>query len=303
MPIQKNIPQKKLNVNVADAISEFQSVMKEFKLRKDIYRIIFRGKGLEFESYRDFSPDEDASDIDWKASSRAQKLLAKQYKEERDLKIMFLVDVGNNMVFGSGEKLKCEYVTELVAAFSKIILESNDRVGIYLFSDRVKYFISPKLGERHFQFMIDLLSTPKTYGGTTDIDLAIDYAMRYLTSSINSVILISDFLRISKDTEKAIDLLSNRFETVIIRVKDILDLTLPDVEGEIVVESPVNGEQIVVNPKVVKSSYEKYAFEQSKAVEDIFKNSEADYLDLLTNKSFAIPLAMFLKERLDRKAR
>jgi len=290
-----------LNVNVADAITEFKAVMKEFRLRKDIYRIIFRGKGLEFESYRTFSPDDDASDIDWKASSRAQQLLVKQYKEERDLKIMFLVDVGSNMIFGSEEKLKCEYVTELVAAFAKIILENNDRVGLYLFSDRVKQFITPKLGERHFQFMIDLLSNPKTYGGMTQIDLAIDYAMKYLTNSINSVILISDFLRVTKETEKAIDLLSQRFETVIIRVKDILDLTLPDVEGEIIVESPASGQQIVVNPKVAKASYEKYAYEQSKAVEEIFKKSQADYLDLVTNKSFAVPLALFLKERLERK--
>lgn len=292
---------RNLNVNIADAITEFQSVMKEFRLRKDIYRIIFRGKGLEFESYRDFSPDDDASDIDWKASSRSQKILVKQYKEERDLKIMFLVDVGSNMIFGSGDKLKCEYITELIAAFSKIILEANDRVGLFLFSDRVKNFIPPKLGERHFQFMIDLLSNSESYGGVTDMDAGIDAAMKYLDSSINSVILISDFLRISKETEKAVDLLSHRFETVIIRVKDLLDLTLPDVEGEIIVENPTSGNQMIVNPKIAKKSYERYAFEQSKVVEEIFKRSEADYLDLITNKSFAVPLALFLKERLERK--
>src|SRR3989344_6225949 len=136
-----------LNVNIADAITEFQSVMKEFRLRKDIYRIIFRGKGLEFEAFRDFTPDDDASDIDWKTSSRARKLLVKQYKEERDLKIMFLIDVGSNMIFGSGQKLKCEYITELVAAFSKLIMDSSDKVGFFLFSDELKHYIKPKSGE------------------------------------------------------------------------------------------------------------------------------------------------------------
>jgi len=150
--------QRRLNVDVVGAITEFQSVMKQFRLRKDIYKIIFRGKGLEFEAFRDFTPDDDASDIDWKTSSRARKLLVKQYKEERDLKIMFLIDVGNNMVFGSGQKLKCEYITELVAAFSRIILDNNDQVGFFLFSDKVKHFIPPRVGENHFQFFVDLLS-------------------------------------------------------------------------------------------------------------------------------------------------
>jgi uncharacterized protein (DUF58 family) len=292
---------KRLNVDVASSISEFLAVMKEFRLKRDIYRLIFRGKGLEFEAFRDFSPDDDAEVIDWKTSSRAQKLLVKQYKEERDLKIMFLIDVGSNMIFGSGQKLKCEYITELVAAFSKLIMDSSDKVGFFLFSDELKHYIKPKSGEKHFQFFIDLLSSADTYGGVTNLDLGLDFAMRYLDKSINSVILISDFLRISKDTEKRINLLSSLYETVIIRVRDLLDVTLPNVEGEITLENPATGEQVVVNPKIARANYEKHAREQSKFVEDIFKKSQADYLDLITTKSFSVPLAIFLKQRIDKK--
>jgi len=298
----KKAPQKvRLNVDIAGAISEFLSVMKEFRLKRDIYKIIFRGKGLEFESYRDFAPDEDASFIDWKASSRAQKLLVKQYKEERDLKIFFLIDVGNNMVFGSGSKLKCEYVTEMVAAFSKLIMEANDRVGFFLFSDKLKHFIQAKSGERHFHFFIDILTNPETYGGVTNIDESLDYCMRYLDKSVSSVILVSDFLRVSYETEKKLGLLSNMFETIAIRVRDPLDFTMPDVNQEIVLENPSTREQVIVNPRVAKGAYERYAQEQAKFVEKMFNKSQADHLDLFTNRNFAIPLAMFLKQRIDKK--
>ncbi len=293
--------ERRLNVDIATSISEFLSVMKEFRLRRDFYKIIFRGKGLEFEAYRDFAPDDDASSIDWKASSRAQKLLVKQYKEERDLKIMFLIDVGSSMVFGSTEKLKCEFVTELSAAFTKLIMEANDRVGFFLFNDNVRYFIEPKGGERHFQFLVDILSQAETYGGVTNIDKALDFAMRYLNKSISSVILISDFLKVSRETEKKISLLSNQFETIIIRVRDPLDITLPDIEGEITLENPLTHEQVIVNPRVARRTYEKYAWEQAKLVEEMFKKSQVDYLDLVTDKPFSIPLALFLKERLERK--
>lgn len=296
-----NNKKPKLNVDVASGISEFQSVMKQFHLKRDIYRIIFRGKGLEFESFRDFTPDDDASEIDWKTSSRAQKLLVKKYKEERDLKIMFLIDVGSSMVFGSTEKLKCEYITELVAAFSKIIMDSGDRVGFFLFGDHVKHFISPRTGEKHFQFFIDLLSSSENYGGVTNIDAAIDYAMKYLKSNINSVILISDFLKVSRETEKQLSLLSHKFETIAIRVRDPLDITLPDIDGELMIQNPLTGEQMVINPKIARGSYERYAAEQAKAVEEMLTKSEADHLDLVTSESFPVPLALFLKRRIEEK--
>lgn len=299
--LTKKTQKFRLNVDVPTAISEFLAVIKEFRLKKDFYKIIFRGKGLEFESYRDFAPDDDASSIDWKASSRTQKLLVKQYLEERDLKVFFLIDIGNNMVFGSTNKLKCEYNTELVAALSKLIMEAGDRVGFFLFSDTVKHFIQPKRGDRHFQFFIDILTHPETYGGITNIDSALDFAMQYLNKSVSSVIIISDFLRVSMQTEKKLTFLSNMFETLVIRVRDPLDFTLPDVDQEIVLENPLTHEQVIVNPKVAKASYETYAREQAKFVEEMFKKSGADYLDLVTAKSFAIPLAMFLKERIEKK--
>jgi len=298
--IQKKLEARRLNLDVAEAITEFEAIMKAFRLKKDMYKLLFRGKGLEFEAYRDFSPDDDASDIDWKASSRTQKLLVKQYKEERDLKIMFMIDVGNNMVFGSSNKLKCEYIAELVAAFARLIMDNNDRVGFVLFSDQVKMFIDCRGGEKHFQFLVDTLSKSESYGGVTNLDACIDYAMRYLDNSINSVILISDFLRVTRETEKSINLLSNRFETIILRVRDPLDMTLPDIEGEIVLENPQNHQQVIVNPKIARRVYEKYAYEQAKIVEGIFKKTEADYLDLYTDKFFPMPLALFLKERAEK---
>ena len=74
---------EKLNVDIPRAISDFEAAAKEFELKEKIYKIIFRGKGLDFDRYRDYAPDEDATSIDWKASKRANKLIAKQYIEER----------------------------------------------------------------------------------------------------------------------------------------------------------------------------------------------------------------------------
>lgn len=289
--------ERRLNVDIDGSVNEFKSMLREFMLKKK--KVIFKGKGLEFEGYRDFTFDDDAGDIDWKSSLRAQKLLVKQYKEERDLNIMFLIDVGSNMVFGSTEKIKCEFATELIAAFADLILNSEDKIGFFLFSDTITHFFNCKGGDKHFRFFMDILSNGLNYGGETNLDQALDFAVNYLDNSISSVIIVSDFLSITKETEKKLNFLADRFETIAIQIRDPLDITLPEIEGEIVLENPSSSKQLLVNPKITKNAYEKYVFEQEKIIKQIFEKSGADYLSLLTDKPFAPSLAMFLKQRME----
>ncbi|MFH1787376.1 MAG: DUF58 domain-containing protein [archaeon] len=290
----------KLNIDIAGSIIELESILREFRLKKEIYELFFRGKGLEFDGYRDFAPDDDATRIDWKASMRAQKTLVKRYVEERDLRIMFLIDVGENMIFGSTEKIKCEFITELVAAFAKVLLNTNDRIGFILFGNRVNHFVDCKAGEKQFEIFIETLSDSKNYGGITNLDHVLDFSMDYLDKSVSAIVLISDFLRITSETEKKLSILAHKFETIAIRVRDPLDFTLPEIEGEIVLEDSETHQQVIINPNVARKTYEKNAMEQSKIVENIFKNVELDNLDLFTDESFAPSLAEFLKERVGR---
>ena len=275
--------------------------MKEFDLRNKIYRIIYRGKGLEFEDYQDYSPDDDASNIDWKASLRAQKTIVKRYKEERDLEIMFVIDISENMILGSVDKLKCEYVAELVTALSHLIITSNDKIGYLLFSDKVREFVPPNRGFNHFYRFIDKLSDPEIYGGSSEINEAFKFALDNFKKPIQAVIFVSDFIRMREDDslKDNLFLISNKFETTAIMVKDLLDKSLPMVDRELVVEDPVSGQQILINPKRAGKIYERNALEQENFVRDIFKKSNVDLLRITTDKDFVFPLSMFLMERVE----
>jgi len=293
--------EKKLNLDIAGTVSEFERLMREFLIRRVLYRIIFRGKGLEFDSYRDFSPDDDAGDIDWKASARANKLLAKQYIEERDLKFIFVIDVGENMLFGSEEKLKCEYAAEAAAALSHLILNSNDAVGFVFFSEDIIKIVLPKKGMKQFSIFVDELSNPLLYGGNSDVKKALDSLLEYLNDSINAVIILSDFIRMDKDTSQTLDLFSRRFETIAIMIKDSLDKTFPKIGGEIIIEDPKTKEQMIINPAVAKKAYEKNALEQDSMVKKIFTECGIDFLEVMTNEHIALKLAEFLKERVEKR--
>ena len=129
------------------------------------YLSAFKGKGLEFEDYREYTTNDDARLIDWKASVRSNKLLVKEFVEERNLNVFFLIDVSSSMVFGSTRKLKNEYTAELAASMCYAILMAGDSVGFALFADRIVDKVKPDIGMKQFFTFSRALVNPKSYGG------------------------------------------------------------------------------------------------------------------------------------------
>jgi len=291
----------KINADIDDAIVSLRSVLKNFSLRRKLYQTLVRGRGLEFESFREYSPQDDASLIDWKASSKSNKLFVKQYREERNQKIIFAVDVGGNMVSGSEEKLKCEYAAEVLGALSHLILGGGERVGFLFFSDKVNQFVLPRAGMKQFSMFIDELTNANSYGGSSNISNVLDFISKHVKETISSVILVSDFISFDDESRKNLSLLSSRYETIALMIKDKLDLTLPDISREVIIEDPKTGQQMIVNPSVAKKLYERNAIEQERKFADVCRNQNVDLLKLMTDKPFASELAMFLKGRTSRK--
>lgn len=294
---------QKLNTDIPGAISEFQAAMKEFLLKRRLYRLLLRGKGLEFEAYRQYAPDDDASTIDWKASKRANNLVVKQYRDERNLKVVFLVDMSENMVSGSAEKLKCEYAAEVVAAFSHLIVSTGDKPGYIFFSDTVKDYMKPAGGTKHFAHFADYITNTSKYGGYCDLKKGFEFLINYVSPAVESVILVSDFVTFDETMKKDLSLLANKFEVTVLMVRDPLDTTLPDFTSEVVIEDPQSGEQLLVNPRVAKRAYEELAKEQEDLVRQACLQNNIDLLEMNTSRPFVPTLSEFLKTRIKKKTR
>lgn len=293
--------ERRLNADVPGRISELSAAMKEFILKYRLYRILLRGKGLEFEAYRGYAQDDDAETIDWKASARANSLLVKQYRDERNLKVVFLVDTGENMVFGSEKRLKCEYAAEIVAAFSHLIISTGDKAGLALFSDKIKEYIKPSGGDKHFHLLVDRLTIASNYGRASNLSSAFDFSLDYISKGVDSVIIVSDFIYYNDSLKKKLHSIANKFETVLIMVRDPLDMELPKVSSEIVIEDPQTNQQLTLNPKVAAEIYKKISEKKLEALRKACLSGGIDLLELYTNEPFVPSLAAFLKGRLKRK--
>jgi uncharacterized protein (DUF58 family) len=294
------VEKRRLNADIASSVAQLQSIIKQFEKKQKLYRIIIRGKGLEFEAYRNFTADDDAGLIDWKASTRANKLLTKQFKEERDKKIMFLIDVSENMVSGSTEKLKCEYAAEVSGALAHMIMNGGDKAGFLYFNEEITKNIRPSRGDRHFGQFLDDVTNAENYKGGSNLKMALDFAFNYFPRATASVVIVSDFAIFDEETKKSMVLVSRRFETLLISVKDPIDKTLPDFSDEVVIEDPKTGQQMIVNPAIAKQIYEQQMIEDAKFLKKTCDVNNIDLLELMTDKPFVPSLAAFLKERIVR---
>ncbi len=288
---------KKMIVDYPAAINGFAGAMRNFPVKKILYRPIFRGRGVEFDSYRSFEPDDDASFIDWKASLRTNTLLAKKYIEERDLYVYFFIDVSNSMLFGSRDKLKAEYTAEVVAALAHLILEAGDKIGLVLFNNEIVKFVPPANGKKHFFMISQILSDSKFYGGDFSMDTPLDYVLKMVKTDYTIFIIVSDFIKMHKTVEMKLKMLSAKFETLAIMVRDPLDESLPLTNVQLSVSDPYSNRQIIIDPKIAYVQYKKSVMEQKKRLKELFIRTGVDLLELNTEKDFYLSLALFLKKR------
>ncbi len=259
------------------------------------YASAFKGNGLEFANYREYTQNDDASRIDWKASSRAKQLLVKEFVEERNLNVHFLLDVSSKMVMGSSKKLKCEYAAELISSLAYTVLKTGDFVGLTMFSDKITKQVLPQTGLKQFHLVLDALSNLSYYYGGSNIGNVLRYAFDTFEER-SLVILISDFIN-HDDFSKELKLVSKKFDFIGFMIRDPIDVKLPDIKNQVLLEDPLTGERILVTPKKFKKLYEEEVSKEIRSLRRMFKDSGADFLELYTNDSFIKNLVEFFNRR------
>ncbi|MEK6856604.1 MAG: DUF58 domain-containing protein, partial [Nanoarchaeota archaeon] len=234
------------------------------------YQTAFRGSGLEFYGFRKYTPDDDASKIDWKASTRANDLLIREYIEERNLSVFFLLDASSTMLFGTRNKIKAQYAAELVASMSFAIIHSSDSVGLGMFNKTLVKNFLPASGERQYYNILTNLVNLNLYENGFDLAKPIKYYTEVLPRG-SLFFIVSDFIGLKGDDWiKALKVACRKLDVVGIMIRDVRDRLLPDEYGEIVLESPEDDRKKIVNPAAIKHAYESYVKREEERIVEIF---------------------------------
>ena len=92
-----------------------------------------RGEGMEFHQLRDYRQDDSPRRIDWPASARCRRLIAREYQDERDQQIVFLLDCGARMRAHDGELSHFDHTLNALLLLAYVALRQGDAVGLATF--------------------------------------------------------------------------------------------------------------------------------------------------------------------------
>ena len=259
------------------------------------YESAFRGRGMEFDEVREYSPGDAVRDIDWNVTARFGHPFVKVYREERELTIMLLVDVSSSCLFGTQKQLKQELAAKIASVLAFAATKSNDKVGLIIFSDHIEKFIPPKKGKNHVWLVIKEVLEHQSVSTKTDIAGALNYLNKVARRKVVGF-LISDFIAAKYD--KALRVTGKKHDVVSICITDPREMQLPKV-GLVELQDAETGETLLVDSS--DSSFRKgYRLLSEKRLQDTFDMFRAigiDYIDIRTDIPYIEPIMKFFRMR------
>jgi uncharacterized protein (DUF58 family) len=120
-------------------------------------RTLRRGAGTDFESLREYVPDDEYRRIDWKATARRGRPFTREYEEERGRTIMLLIDAGRMMSARVGGLSKLDHAVNAALLLAYVALRRDDSVGLIAFADRIKALVPPRKGHAHLERLLEEL--------------------------------------------------------------------------------------------------------------------------------------------------
>ena len=264
------------------------------------YHSIFKGTGIEFSEIREYKPGDDVRAIDWKVTARFNRPFIKEFIEERDLNVYFVLDVSASSSFGNNIEKKRKSI-ELIASLMFSAMKNNDAAGLFLITDKLEKFIPARKGKKHILRLITELLTFNPESKKTNL-LEPFKSVSKIIKKRSIVFVVSDFF--SDDFSKPLKVLKKKNDVIAVRIMDKREKEIPDI-GYIELEDEETGEQILVDTsdENFRENYARLIWENDKKLEKMFKKYKIDFIEILTDESYEKPLKKFFKIRKFREIR
>ncbi|MCK4549836.1 MAG: DUF58 domain-containing protein, partial [Candidatus Krumholzibacteria bacterium] len=249
----------------------------------------------EFDEVREYMPGDEIRTIDWNVTARTGTPYVKRFVEERELTVMFVVDLSASGEFGSVSKLKNEVAAEFCSLLAFSAVKNNDKVGLIVFTDQIEMYIPPKKGTQHVLRVIRELLNFKPRQASTDIEGALDFLGK-VTKKRSVVFLVSDFQ--AEGFEKPMRVIGKRHDLVAVTVVDPREVSLPNV-GLVELEDAETGEIVLIDTGStgIRKKYERLGREQSDRFRELFSSMGVDQIEVMTDRDYVPNLVRFFRMR------
>ncbi len=265
------------------------------------YHSVFRGQGIEFDEVREYVAGDDIRTIDWNVTARMGHPFIKRFSEEREMTVMFLVDISGSQGFGSGARTKAELAAEITCLLALSAIKNQDNVGLVLFSDQIEKSIPPRKGRTAVMRLVrEVLAAEETQRGTD-----ITAALRFLSNVQKRravVFIISDFMDSGYDNELRV--IARKHDVICCPITDPRELQLVNA-GLIEVQDPETGDLCLLDTssRQVREAFRKQGEERFNDLAQQFRRLKIDTIWASTDRPFIDDVRKLFKQRQSRAGR
>jgi uncharacterized protein (DUF58 family) len=259
------------------------------------YESVFKGRGMEFDEVREYTPGDDIRSIDWNVTARTGRPYIKRFVEEREMTVIFAVDLSASGDFGTVNKAKNELAAEFCAVLAFAAAKNNDKVGLLIFTDQIELYIPPKKGISHMLRLVRELLYFKMPKRKTDITQGLDYLARVVRKKA-TIFLVSDF--IETDFKRPLSLLNKRHDVIAVSVRDVAEITLPNI-GLIELADAETGEIALVDTssRQFRDRYSSTSAQRFDSLKNMLRTINVDCVGISTDKPYIQDLIRFFHIR------
>ena len=259
------------------------------------YQSAFKGRGMEFAEVREYQHGDDIRNIDWNVTARQEKPYVKVFTEEREMTVIFLIDMSASLSFGSIDQTKMSLAAEIVSVLAFSAIKNNDRVGMLSFTDKIEQVLRPKKGKNNILRMIRELLYFKPQGTKTSISVGLK-AINEIWQRKAVVFLVSDFQ--DSGYEKDLKLTAQRHDLICVNISDPKEKGIPKI-GLIDFYDPEKGKVFTIDSsdkRMITDYYGKiqYIDQQRKKM---FSKSSVDVINIMTGSVYMPQLTKFFANR------
>jgi uncharacterized protein (DUF58 family) len=264
---------------------------------------VFKGRGMDFDEVREYSPGDEVRTIDWNVTARAGRAFVKKFTEERELTIFLVVDISASGNFGSGTMSKRDLAAEVASVLAFSAIRNSDKVGLILYTDRIERYLPPKKGRRHVLRVVRDILYHEPQGIGTDTVKTLD-VVNHVLHRRAVVFLISDFETggdpnvARAGLRRAVRATHRRHDLIAVHIEDPREKELPNV-GIIALEDAETGEIVELNTAraAVRKRFSELSLERAQRLRSDLRAEGVDTVQLRTDTPYIPPLQRFFKSR------
>lgn len=275
--------------------------MIDFKLTKSVWNLLFwlykskfHGSWINFSEHKEYIFWDSVKNIDWKASSKTEKIFTKVFEEEKQVNVLFLLDVNSSMFFSSDKQTKLDLLTETFYSLAFSAYKNSDSFWVIFYS----WEIEKKLDYRKdFSNILATISILENLKKTDKVDKNRTKKIfeKLVKEKINDklIFVLSD--DIFENDDKNLKILWLKNEVIFINIFDYFENNLEKIWNDFTFSSGKKFLNISLNTEKIEE-YNFFRKEKIKKFWEILKKNNIWYIYLDTKKDIFKEISVYFSK-------